>query len=226
MSPSADEPGPAKTKGLVRERMLHLILADPSGGMSPYELAKKAGCTPQWAYEFVDRLEEAGLTAGTSRTRVEDLDGLYDHWLDVHIEPARRDYHVPDVEAFLRSQERPTGTVGALTTYAAESWRQGFLFPARWDLYVDSEQADVWQRAILRAGGSRGGGSLRLLFHDDYLLGPNPTWFSEPFSGETGESLRVMATPRLILDLRVEGGPCAEAAEMLLEKERGRLAAL
>lgn len=222
---SSPPPAPAKSRGLVRERLLHLVLANPAGDLTAYELSKRAGCTPQWAYEFIDQLASEGWTGGTSKTQVEDLRGLYGYWREVHVRPAARDYHVADPEAFVLGGEDVGGTVRAATTYAAENARQGFLFPSRWDLYVESRHADLWQRAIVGAGGTRGGGNLRLLFHDDHLLEANP-WFTDPFPGDGPDGLRVVATPRLILDLLEEGGPGVEAAEMLIDKEEDRLATL
>jgi len=53
-----------------------------------------------------------------------------------------------------------------------------------------------------------GGGNFRTLYGSNHVF----------FKSSSVQGYTVVSTPQLIVDLLVEGGPCVEAAEMLIEK--------
>lgn len=98
----------------------------------------------------------------------------------------------------------------AWTTYFAESKIQHHLFPRRLDFYTSLRHWNPW-RKLLAGKGLIGGGNVRILLADPHIVD----------TSHVVRGRRVVATPQLIVDLKREGGPCGEAAELLLEKEYG-----
>jgi hypothetical protein len=96
----------------------------------------------------------------------------------------------------------------ALTTYQAENLVQHYLFPSRTDLYVPPEEWMKWHDMIVAAGGLVGKGNFRLLFGDNHVF----------YKAFKRNELTVVSLPQLLVDLITEGGPCLEAAQLLLEK--------
>lgn len=61
---------------------------------------------------------------------------------------------------------------------------------------------------LLSDNGLVGKGNVRTLVDDEHVF----------YNAHTVKNINVVSTPQLILDLLIEGGPSAEAAEMLLGK--------
>lgn len=98
----------------------------------------------------------------------------------------------------------------ALTTYAAENMVQKYLFPSRIDFYIDPKDKAEWH-GILSREGLVGKGNTRVLIGDPHVFHN---------SGEY-DGFKTVSIPQLTVDLLMEGGPCVEAAEMLIEKKEG-----
>ena len=128
-------------------------------------------------------------------------------WRDARVVPEKRDYMIKKPLDLLKS----AGMEYALTTYAAENLVQQYLFPARTDFYIHSRDLARWH-GILSQNGLVGGGNTRVLIGDAHVF-----YGSTEYGG-----LKTVSIPQLIVDLLTEGGPCVEAAEMLMGKEGER----
>ncbi len=116
-------------RGKVRDRILRVLVNNPSGDMSKYEIARQAGATYPWVREFFLKLEEMRLVKGT---RVLDYPALLRYWQSVHIKYKYREYMVKEPLKLLKNNKLPY----ALTTYQAENLIQNYLFPSRIDVYI------------------------------------------------------------------------------------------
>lgn len=181
-----------------------MLLNEPRGVLSKYRVAKEAGCSYSWVYEFLGKLEGLGLINGT---RVIDYRGLLENWRKIRIKPERREYlHRSPLDLLKR-----TGLQYALTTYQAENLVQHYLFPSRTDVYIRRVDRELWHR-LISDEGLVGKGNLRLLMDDEHVF----------YGSFEQKGLKVVSLPQLIVDLFDEGGVCVEAAEMLLKKvEKG-----
>ncbi|MFH1786293.1 MAG: hypothetical protein ABH829_01380 [archaeon] len=215
-------------KGWKRERIIRVLLNRRSilaeyrvSELTKYRVAKEAETYYGWAHKVLKQLEERKLIKGTE---IINARGLFDYWLGVHKKPKYRDYNVRD-PAKLLSQACKKKLEYALTTYAAESAAQHYLFLSRYDLYV--KDLPGWHDLIMEAG-VRGGGNLRVLYDADPHIfryvdkhaNVRPRSVTE--EGEWGvllADLPRVSAPQLILDLLAEGGPCTEAAELLIKRE-------
>lgn len=97
----------------------------------------------------------------------------------------------------------------ALTTYQAENIVEHHLFPSRIDIYVKEEDLQTWHSHLLKEG-LYGKGNLRIIVAEEQV-----TYGKRRING-----LFIVSLPQLIIDLFTEGGPAAEAAEMLLARVR------
>ena len=191
-----------KQRGRIRERIIRVLLNEPSGTLTKYRVAKKAGCSFSWVHELLGKLEAMELINGT---RVKDYAGLVGYWREVKIKPDKREYmHKKPLDLLRRTRLQY-----ALTTYQAESLIQHYLFPSRTDLYIREEDARQWHEIMARSG-LVGRGNMRLLLADDHVF----------YGSFEKQGLKVVSIPQLIVDLFVEGGVCVEAAEKLLEKAK------
>jgi len=188
-------------RGLVRERIIRILLNNPGGGLTKYRVAKLADAAYSWVHEFLKDLENDGIV---EKTRVADYGGLASLWRGFRTVPDRKEYMVQSPLGLLRS----AGLRYALTTYAAENLVQGHLFPSRIDFYIDPDDKARWH-AILSREGLVGKGNTRILIGDAHVF----------YNMSEREGLRTVSVPQLVVDLLGEGGPCVEAAEMLIEKE-------
>lgn len=181
--------------------MLRVLLNQPDGGLTKYRTAKLSECSREWVIEFLRKLEAQG---SVEQTKVLDYDGLIRLWSQIRLKPEHRDYMLRDPLALLRKAELQY----ALTTYQAENLIQQYLFPSRTDLYILEGERAKWHDWIVAEGGLVGKGNLRILTTDNHV-------FYEAFKIH---GLTVTSVPQLIVDLLTEGGPCVEAAQLLLEK--------
>ena len=190
-----------KQRGMLRERVIRILLNEPDGTLTKYRVAKKAMCSFSWVHEFLTKLEAMRLV---NRTKVIDYARLVGYWREVKTKPHKKEYMHRDPLSMLKR----TRLQYALTTYQAENLVQRYLFPSRIDLYIREEDAKRWHELIAREEGLIGKGNVRLLLADEHV-------FYDSF--EQG-GLNVVSLPQLIVDLFDEGGVCVEAAEKILEK--------
>ena len=189
-----------KRKGVLRERIIRVLLNEPDGTLTKYRIAKKAECSFPWAHEFLGKLQALRLLKGT---KVTDYAGLIKYLLQVKTKPDKKEYMHKDPISLIKKASLPY----ALTTYQAENLVQHYLFPSRTDIYIKTGDAEKWHEIITREG-LVGKGNLRLLLTDSHI-------FYESFKRQ---DLTIVSIPQLIIDLFDEGGVCTEAAERLLEK--------
>ncbi|MEM4234366.1 MAG: hypothetical protein QXU75_04395 [Candidatus Methanomethylicaceae archaeon] len=187
-------------RGIMRERIIRVLLTEPNGTLTKYQVAKKAECSFPWTHELLKKLETLKLVRGT---KVVNYRGLVKYWLDVKIKPEKREYMHRDPISLIRHVKMPY----ALTTYQAENLVQRYLFPSRTDIYINKEDLEKWHN-LLTAEGLVGKGNLRLLIADAHVF----------YGSFQRQGLTVVCIPQLIVDLLEEGGVCTEAAERLIEK--------
>jgi len=185
--------------------VLRVLLNEPSGNLTKYRIAKLSECSREWVIEFLRKLETQGLVR---QTRVLDYGGLIRFWSGVRSEPEHRDYMLREPLEFLRKIELSY----ALTTYQGENLLQHYLFPSRTDFYIREEDREEWHRLIAAGGGLVGKGNLRILVTDRHVF----------YNAIRRQELTVVSVPQLIVDLLGEGGPCVEAAQLLLKKVKSR----
>jgi hypothetical protein len=185
-------------RGDKRERIIRVLL-NSSGALSKNELSKLSGCSRQWVIIFLKELSKKRLMKGT---HVPDKRKMMDYWLGISRKPVNsRSYMVKEPLGALKKSRLDY----ALTTYQAENLVQHHLFPSRIDLYVREEDLDKWH-GVMTGNGLVGGGNVRLIVADDHVM----------YGKMVVNGLSVVSLPQLVLDLMREGGPCQEAAGMLM----------
>ena len=188
------------SRGKISERILRVILNDPSGVLSIYDIAKKAESSYSWTYDFLQKLQAMHLI---ENTRVKDYKALFKLWFEIRKKPKKRDYQIRDALSVLKE----TNMKYALTTYQAENLINKYLFPSRIDLYVYKNDWNKWKNFLLDKG-LVGGGNFRLLIDDDHIF----------YKSFKKDNFTVVSIPQLIVDLYIEGGVASEAADILIEK--------
>jgi len=189
-----------KGRGVLRERVIRVLLTELKGSLTKYQLAKKAECSFPWTHELLGKLETLDFVKGT---KVTNYTGLLKYWLQVKTKPEKREYMHKTPINLIKKTKLPQ----ALTTYQAENLVQQYLFPSRTDLYIKTEDAEEWHKLITKEG-LVGKGNLRVLIADSHVF----------YGSFKRQGLTVVCIPQLIVDLLEEGGVCTEAAEKLLEK--------
>jgi hypothetical protein len=187
-------------RGIMRERIVRVLLTEPDGSLTKYQLAKKAESSFPWTHELLGKLDTLELVEGT---RVKNYAGLLKYWLKVKIKPEKKEYMHRDPISLIKKAGMPY----ALTTYQAENLVQQYLFPSRTDLYIKGEHKEKWHQ-LIATEGLVGKGNLRLLMADDHVF----------YGSFHRQGLTIVCIPQLIVDLFEEGGVCTEAAEKLIEK--------
>jgi hypothetical protein len=187
-------------RGKVRDRILRVLINNPDGDMSKYEIAKHTCATYPWVRKFLLNLEEMGLVKGTI---VLDYTALLRYWQSVNIKSKYREYMVKEPLKLLKNSKLPY----ALTTYQAENLIQNYLFPSRIDFYIKEADWKQWHDMISQKG-LVGKGNMRLLLADEHVF----------YKAFEKNGLKIVSTPQLIIDLMIEGGVCVEAAELLIKK--------
>lgn len=194
----------AEGRGVIRERVLRILLNNPSGTLTKYRIAKEAGGTYPWVHELLGHLQQDGLIEGT---RVKGFKELVARWQRWRLPPETREYML----------RKPLSVFGktnldyALTTYQAENLVQNYLFPSRIDFYIKRPDLARWHK-LLSGEGLVGKGNARILLADEHVF----------YNSSERGGFRIVSIPQLIVDLLAEGGVCVEAAEMLIEKESKR----
>jgi len=189
-----------KPRGTIRERIIRVLLDEPNGSLTKYQLAKKAESSFPWTHELLNKLEYQKFVRGTT---VIDFTGLVNYWLQIKTKPEKKEYMHKDPISIIRKAR----LAYALTTYQAENLVQHYLFPSRIDLYIRKEEAERWHQ-LLTNKGLVGKGNVRLLITDPHVF----------YGSSKRQNLTVVSIPQLIVDLLEEGGVCAEAAEKLIKK--------
>ncbi len=187
-------------RGLVRERVLRILLNNPGGDLTKYRVAKESEGTYPWIHELLEKLEKDSAIKGT---KVKDFKKLITLWQKWQVRPSRKEYMLKNPIDILRK----TKLQYALTTYQAENVVQNYLFPSRVDFYIKPKEKDEWHR-ILSREGLVGKGNTRVLIGDEHVF----------YGSFEKNGLKVVSLPQLIVDLLNEGGVCVEAAEKLLGK--------
>jgi len=187
-------------RGIMRERIIRVLLTEPEGSLTKYQLAKKAECSFPWTHELLGKLETLELVKGT---KVANYTGLLKYWLQVKGKPEKMEYmHRDPIDLIKKTKVRY-----ALTTYQAENLVQQYLFPSRTDLYIEAKDKEKWHKLITKEG-LVGKGNLRVLIADSHVF----------YGSFKRQGLTIVCIPQLIVDLLEEDGVCTEAAEKLLEK--------
>jgi DNA-binding Lrp family transcriptional regulator len=187
-------------RGVKRERILRVLANNPDGGMSIRGISKETDTSRAWIKKLMLQLEDKGLIEGT---RVLSFSGLVEYWRTVSVRPKRRSYTIKDGIDVIRK-----ASLGyALTTYMAENLIQGYLFRSRIDLYILPQDQGEWH-AYLSKRGLVGRGNVRTLALDEHVF----------YNRNKHKNLTTVSIPQLIVDLLKEGGPCTEAAELLMNK--------
>lgn len=187
-------------RGHKQDRILRVLLTE-SKPLSKNELSKKANCTRQWIILFLRQLEKKGFV---KETKVIDKVKLLNYWLSIYKNPKKyREYMIQKPLEILKNIKLDY----TITTYYAENVLQRFLFPSRLDIYIKEEDLEKWHK-MLTSKGLYGKGNFRIIMTDQHVM----------YNKKEINKLFVVCLPQLILDLKLEGGPCEEAAEMLLQK--------
>lgn len=187
-------------RGDKRENILRVLL-NSKEILSKNELSKLAGCTRQWIIKFLKELQLKKLVKGTA---IINKKNIIKYWIS--ISKKQEDFKSYMVKEPLKVLEE-TRLDYALTTYQAENIVQHYLFPSRIDLYVKKEDKDKWH-SLMTSNGLYGKGNVRVIVADEHIT----------YGKRKIKNLSVVSIPQLIIDLANEGGPCQEAAEMLMEK--------
>jgi hypothetical protein len=186
-------------RGDKRERIIRVLL-NSKENLSKNEISKRANCTRQWVILFLKELEKKNLVNGTAPDRKK----LIEYWASISKKTKKfRSYMVKDPLNILKK----AGLEYALTTYQAENIVQHYLFPSRIDLYIKNEDLSKWH-AIMAKNGLYGKGNVRIIMEDEHVM----------HGKRKLKGLFIVSMPQLIIDLIKEGGPCQEAAEMLIRR--------
>lgn len=187
-------------RGKKRERILRILLSE-SRTLSKNELSKKAGCSRQWVILFLRGLEKKGFIKGTE---AKNAKGLIRYWLSLRKKPQKcREYMIKEPLKLLKK----TKLDYALTTYQAENIIQHHLFPSRTDIYIKENDLQKWHKLLIK-NGLYGKGNVRIIVEDEHVV----------YNKRKLNKLFIVSLPQLIIDLFAEGGPCEEAAEMLMKR--------
>ena len=187
-------------RGDKRERILRVLL-NSKEALSKNELSKRAECTRQWIILFLKELEIKKLVKGTVPI---DKIKLLQYWISISKKPKKyRSYMVKAPLELLKK----TKLGYALTTYQAENIVQHYLFPSRIDLYIKESELDSWH-SLMTKNGLYGKGNVRIIIADEHVM----------YGKRVINGLSIVSMPQLIVDLINEGGPCQEAAEMLMKR--------
>lgn len=199
--------------GRVRERIIEVILEQPAAApLTAYEVSKLCQCTPPYAYAYLDKLSRARLVEGTA---VREAPALFEYWLKIREEPRVVEFFVPNpMSLFVPSPDLEY----AVTTYVGESVTQGYLSPARWDIYLVEEDLGAWSTHLRSHGALRGRGNFRLLVADPWIA-RHPSARLSGVDADGGRTpLRTVPDPRLVVDLLAEGAVAVEGAKLLMER--------
>ncbi len=185
-------------KEKVKARILSVLLTEKQP-LSKYRLAKLAGASFGWTHEFLAKLEKQGIVR---KTKVVLPEKLIDYWLSFSKKTKHREYMLQKPLDILKWNAPEY----AITTYYAENLVQKHLFPSRLDIYVHEKDFEAWHAKAM-SKGLYGKGNVRLLVSNGQM-----------FRTQKVKGYAAVSLPQLIVDLKLEGGPAKEAAELLLKR--------
>ncbi len=187
-------------RGDKRERILRVLLNNRET-LSKNELSKRAECTRQWVILFLKKLGKKKLV---KRATPIDRKKLLSYWIGISKKSKKyRSYMIKEPLDLLKK----TSLDYALTTYQAENIVQHHLFPTRIDLYIKEKDLASWH-SLMTKNGLYGKGNVRIIIADDHVM----------YGKRVINKLSIVSMPQLIIDLVNEGGPCREAAEILMKR--------
>ncbi len=186
--------------GAKRERILRVLLNRPDGTLTKYRIAKLSDSSTSWTIEFLKNLEKEGYVKGT---KVVKKKALLEYWVSITRKPVRYEFFVQSPTELLKDVEMEY----ALTTYMAENLLNHHLFPTRTDIYIHKADLLLWKEKLSEKG-LYGKGNLRLLVGDNHVF----------YKKSKIKSLWVASIPQVLVDLKIEGGVCEEAYDMMVEK--------
>ena len=196
----------------MRERILRRLLEPPeNGSWTAYSLAKAARCTRTYAHDYLLRLQEEGIVR---KTRVTNYALLFEYWLAIAERPRAVDFFVSNPPGFFHPS---TARLFALTTYAGEALRHGYLSVPRYDIYILERDEQSWRQRAEVMGAVRGAGNIRLLIGDPDV--PRTARLEQRAQRlmDAPGALPVVPDSQLVLDLYREGGPAVEAADRIVQ---------
>ena len=186
-------------RGDKRERILRVLLSSKEI-LSKNGLSKMAECSRQWVILFLKELEKKKLVKGIVLINKKKI---MQYWISISKKPKKfREYMVKEPLSLLKKSKLDY----ALTTYHAENIVQHYLFPSRVDIYIKESDLDKWH-SIMMKNGLYGKGNVRIIIADEHVM----------FGKRIINGISIVSNPQLIVDLFNEGGPCEEAAEMLMK---------
>jgi DNA-binding Lrp family transcriptional regulator len=186
-------------RGDKQERILRVLLNDKET-LSKNEISKRANCTRPWVILFLKNLEKIALI---KNTKILNKKKLLNYWKSIHKKPKKfRSYMVKEPLKLLKE----TNLDYALTTYQAENIVQHHLFPSRTDIYIKEKDLEKWHK-LMTKNGLYGKGNVKIIIADEHAM----------YKKRKLNNLFVVSLPQIIIDLLTEGGPCEEAAEMLMK---------
>ncbi|MBS3131364.1 hypothetical protein J4212_02940 [Candidatus Woesearchaeota archaeon] len=187
-------------RGDKRERILRVLL-NSNEALSKNELSKRAECSRQWVILFLKELKKINLV---NKTAPINREKIMQYWISISKKLKKyREYMVKGPLDVLKKSKLDY----ALTTYHAENIIQHYLFPSRADVYIKESDFDKWH-LIMTKNGLYGKGNVRVIVADEHVM----------YGKRIINGLSIVSLPQLIVDLSNEGGPCTEAAEMLLKE--------
>ncbi len=189
-------------RGQVRERIFRVLLNHRKERLTKYRVTKEAKANIAWVIKTLRRLEDDDIVQVTAVKNYEKLILL---WKELKTKPEKREYMVRDPLEIIRK----AGMKYALTTYSAENLVQKYLFPARTDFYIKPDDLKKWHM-LLSKKGLVGKGNVRVLMTDEHVF----------YRSFVKDGHAVVSIPQLIVDLMGEGAAAAEAADMLIKKEK------
>lgn len=181
----------------VKERIIKVLLTNKN--LTKYRIAKLANASFGWTHQFLKNLEKLKLI---KETKIINIEELINYWIKIRKKPKQREYLIQEPIEIIKKAKLDY----AITTYYAENVLQRYIFPSRLDFYIKEEDLEKWHK-LLTSNGLYGKGNTRILIESSGL-----------FLSQKIKELNIVCLPQLILDLKIEGGPAEEAAEMLIKK--------
>jgi len=187
-------------KGKKIERILRVLLNDPYGKLTKYRMAKNSQTSFPWVHQYLTRLEKYGYIKNTT---VKNFPAIYEIWKNQRRNIERKNFVINDPMSLLSDVQMKY----ALTTYQGENLVQGYLFPSRFDIYIERKDYDTWNE-FLKEHGLMGPGNFRILIDDEHVF----------YNMLKLKEFNVVSIPQLIVDLYKEGSVCGEAADNLVNQ--------
>ena len=191
------------TYGDKVERIYRVLLSRKIKKMTWYRVAKEAGVGYSWAYRVLKDLENARIIKDLD---IRDAKAAFRRWAGRDDRRVYREYNIQDPAKVLRKAKMDY----AFTGYFAENMVGHYVFPRFFELYIHREDAAGWHK-FLSESGYVGKGNVQVILSDEHVF----------FERGKVDGWPVVSIQQLIVDLYRTGAECAEAADLLVEKEFG-----